>query len=376
MSSLVKRPSSYYLSWYCAPGCRRHPDGGRQHFASLRTKDRRLAEKYQKDRDLETDKCRARLLLGLAEIGGASKDWTLDRFIDEYGKKVVREELVSPKTWLAERYHVGSLIKFRPTATLADLTPDWIASYQAAVKSTLAPYSWKSRRATLRAVGNRAVAWGWLSVNPFHALAAVTPKKKRPKRLQQEQLPLILAAIPNALWRLVTVFFYATGVRMGELCRLKREHVRWQQGYLEIETNKENEPKIVALTPGIRAIIEQAHALDPSPYVFSRKKKPLKYAAMQTYYRWISKKVGFKVSPHRFRHSHGVHRMEAGDNLRTVADTLGHADIRTTAGFYMDFDLPAQRAALERLPIDTLLALPVPASKAGCRPIKTIAGDS
>lgn len=174
----------------------------------------------------------------------------------------------------------------------------------------------------------------------------------------------------------MTVFFYATGVRMGELCRLKREHVRWQQGYLEIETNKENEPKVIALTPGIQKIIEQAHALDPSPYIFSRERQPLRESAMQTYYKWISKKVGFKASPHRFRHSHGVHRMEAGDNLRTVADTLGHADIRTTAGFYMDFNLTAQRATMELLPINSLLELPAPESQPGKRSIKTVETES
>jgi len=79
--------------------------------------------------------------------------------------------------------------------------------------------------------------------------------------------------------------------------------------------------------------------------------------AVANYYRWVSRKVKFPVSTHRFRHSHGTHRMEAGDNLKTVSDTLGHADIRTTANFYLDISLPAQRAALSRLPIDQLVTL-------------------
>ena len=59
--------------------------------------------------------------------------------------------------------------------------------------------------------------------------------------------------------------------------------------------------------------------------------------------------------------------MEAGDNLKTVSDTLGHADIRTTANFYLDMDLPAQRAALSRLPIQQLVTVsqtaPLPTKK-------------
>lgn len=375
MSTLVRRPSSWCLSWYCAPGCPKHANGGKQHFVSLRTKDRRLAEKYQKDKDAATEQHRARILLGLASSSTVTKNWTLAQFTEAYGDKVTTEQLVCPATWeRAERCALRSLQAFRPAAYLRDLDATWIAAYQAFAKPRLSAYSWKSRRATLRGIGTRAVSWGWLAANPFNALSPITPARKLPKRLQQEQIPMVLAAIPNPLWRLVTLFFYATGVRLGELCRLRREHVRSQQGYLEIEINKEKKPKKIALTPEIRAILTQAAALSRSPYVFSRDGKPLHPEAVKTYYRWISKKVGFKVSPHRFRHSHGVHRVEAGDNLRTVADTLGHADIRTTANFYMDFDLPAQRLALSRLPIDELLTIDLPAKKSGQRPSKTVAG--
>lgn len=372
MSSLIKRETGYCLSWYCAPGCPAHPGGARKHFVSLRTKDKRLAERYQKDKDLDLDKTHARVLLGLTSTTVATKQWTLKQFIQEYGDKVTREQLVSPVTWeRSERYHLLTLLKFRPHAKLADVTEAWLAEYQAAVKSTVSPHSWKSRRGALRGVGKRAVSWGWLASNPFTSLATVNPKKKRPKRLQQEQLPIVVAAIPNPLWRLVTLFLYATGVRMGELCRLKREHVRPQQGYFEIETNKQNEPKVIALTPEIRAIIDEAHALDPSPYVFSRDKHPLHLEAVKNYYRWISKKVGFKVSPHRFRHSHGVHRMEAGDNLKAVSETLGHADIRTTANFYLDMNLSTQRVAMERLPIKSLMEIPTPPRQVGARSSST-----
>ena len=373
MSSLLRRPASWYLSYYCAPGCKEHPAGGRRHLASLRTKDRRLAEQYQKDKNLEIRQQRARLVLGLVSTAtAATRDWTLETFIDQYERKVKDEQLVSLSTWnRAERWALQSLLRFRPRAELADLTDEWMRSYQAAVKPTMAPHTWKSRRATLRAIGNRAVGWKWLAVNPFLQLDPVTPKKKRPKRLLQEQVSLVIAAIPNQLWRLVALFLYATGVRRGELVRLKREHVRWEQGYLEIETNKENEPKVIALTPALHTIIEQAQALDRSPYVFSRNGHPLHEEAVKNYFRWISKKVGFAVSTHRFRHSHGTHRMEAGDNLRTVADTLGHADIRTTAYYYLDFDLPAQRAAMERLPIAKLLTLPLARKKVGVDSIKT-----
>lgn len=169
---------------------------------------------------------------------------------------------------------------------------------------------------------------------------------------------LHLPPLPNQRWRLATLFLYATGIRLGEFCRLKREHIRWEQGYLEIERNKQNKPLLIALTPAIEKILRTAQAMDQSEYVFSRDGKPIAYEAAKHYYRWISKKMGYPVSAHRFRHSHGSHRVEAGDNLKNIQDSLGHADIRTTTKFYVDLPLAAQRDGLQRLPIEDLLTIP------------------
>lgn len=358
MSTLYKRPTGYYLSWYCAPGCPSHPAGHKQHCTSLRTKDGKKAGTMQKTKDRELAAAKATAALGLPTPQTSDEPLTLTQFMDKYELRVKADKSVSAATWeRAESWALGCLKNYQPKAMLHDLTEAWLLEYERHEKARLSPHSWNSQRRTLKALGNRVVGWKWLSANPFLPLTYAKAKKKRPKRLLQEQIPIILAAIPNQFWRLVTLFLYATGVRRQELCNLERSHVRRQQGFIEIETNKENEPKVVAITPEIEWIVTEAEKIAPSPYVFSRDGQQLHPEAVKNYYRWISTKVKFRVSTHRFRHSHGTHRMEAGDNLKTVSDTLGHADIRTTANFYLDMDLPAQRAALSRLPIDQLVKL-------------------
>ncbi len=358
MSTLYRRPSSWYLSWFCAPGCPSHPTGYGRHCTSLRTKDGKKAANQQKEKDRTLAAAKATAALALPDRAEPVEPLTLKQFIDNYELRVKADQSVSLATWeRAESWALGCLKNYAPTATLDQLTAEWLADYERSERARLSPHSWNSQRRTLKALGTRIVGWKWIPANPFLCLTYAKAKKKRPKRLLQEQIPLILAAIPNQFWRLVTLFLYATGVRRQELCNLERSHIRRQQGFIEIETNKENEPKIVALTPEIDWIVTEAEKIAPSQYVFSRDGKQLHYEAVKNYYRWISTKVKFRVSAHRFRHSHGTHRMEAGDNLKTVSDTLGHADIRTTANFYLDMDLPAQRAALSRLPIKQLITL-------------------
>lgn len=366
MSALIQRPSSWYLSFRCAPGCPKHPQGKKAHFVSLKTKNKDTARTLKKDFDQALKERKARITLGLEEKQGTAADWPLSQFRDWYEKKVLAEQLVSRKTFYgSERPALDSLIKGISDVTLGELTSEVMQGYQRAGRVGVSAHSFNSRRRALRAIFNKAIKLGLIAENPMSHVTPARATNKRPKRLHQEQIEEVIRSIPNELWKLFTLFLYATGVRLSEALALKHDAIRWQSGYIEIETNKENRPKLIALTPAIEAIIRQAHALDASPYVFSKGGKPLAYAAAIMAFRRVSRKVGYPVSAHRFRHSHGTHRVEAGDNLKNVQEALGHSDIRTTSQFYLDVDLQARKAGMQRLPIDTLLKLPTAKSNKG-----------
>lgn len=134
---------------------------------------------------------------------------------------------------------------------------------------------------------------------------------------------------------------YSCGLRVSELCALRRSWLHFGEGFIRV-VGKGDKERLVPIGPeAIHRInlyleLERAH-LPRRPkaedVVFlNARGGPLSRMSVFNLVKELAMKAGIRkrVSPHTFRHSFATHLVEGGADLRAVQEMLGHASITTT----------------------------------------------
>jgi site-specific recombinase XerD len=170
------------------------------------------------------------------------------------------------------------------------------------------------------------------------------PYPKKPRQLpiiltQQEAVRLIDSA-SNLFHRALLMTLYSTGMRSGELCRLKVEDIDSARMLLHIRQGKGGRDRSVPLSP---KLLETLRAywrwMKPKTYLFPgtvhnrRADKPITPKVLWAACRQAAQRAGISkpVRPHLLRHSFATHLLEQGADLPTLQALLGHASLKATS---------------------------------------------
>jgi integrase/recombinase XerD len=159
-----------------------------------------------------------------------------------------------------------------------------------------------------------------------------------PSVLGPEEVARLLAALPDDRSRLLVRAAYACGLRLSEVLHLKVGDVNGRRLVLHVRQAKGRKDRLVPLPPGL---LEELRAYwrrcRPADWLFPGHKpgRPLHPAAVQRLFHRAVLACGFgrRVSFHTLRHSYATHLLDAGVDLVTLQQILGHRDLKTTAGY-------------------------------------------
>ena len=124
-------------------------------------------------------------------------------------------------------------------------------------------------------------------------------------------------------------FLYETGIRVGELCTIKKSDINGNGITVKGKGNKE---RLVFVS---HEMIEKLNTLSDTEYIC-----PYKYSyvkKMITDYLKDFKRVGLvtsnKLSPHGIRHSFATHLNNNGAPIVAIKNMMGHSSIETTSRY-------------------------------------------
>jgi len=240
---------------------------------------------------------------------------------------------------------LGQIAPGTLTQRLIDLEPLTVRAYLAMMRNSGYSKSTIARKlATLRSFYKHLVRTERIEASPVSVIRTPRQDKHLPKFLDIKQIEALLAApdtstLLGARDRAILETIYSAGLRISELVGLDVDDIDEFSGALRI-AGKGKKERLAPLGGMALAAIEVYLAMRNAAFGSGRGgalflNKHGKRLSARSVRRNLDKYllisgIGLHVSPHTLRHSFATHMLDAGADLRSVQEMLGHASLSTT----------------------------------------------
>ena len=271
--------------------------------------------------------------------------------IEDFIASLALERGMSPRT--CESYgrdlrFFAAYLKRRKVENAADVTREDIVAFLANEREKGIKGSTRSRRlAAIRVFFRHLKERRLIRTNPSDLMDAPKKALTLPRVLSEQEVFAMLDEVkgedPVSLRdRAILEVMYGCGLRVSELCDLKREDIVADGELLRI-LGKGSKERIVpigaAAGRALAAYLEGSREsfsrgnLAESHVFLTRLGKPFSRQGVFKIVRMRAAAVGIaanRISPHVLRHCFASHMLAHGADIRAIQELLGHADIGTT----------------------------------------------
>jgi integrase/recombinase XerD len=187
------------------------------------------------------------------------------------------------------------------------------------------------------------------------------PRRQRrlPTILSTADVAAVLAAPRHLKHRAILTTFYATGLRLAELCALCLADLDSQRMVIRIQQAKGHQDRFVMLSPKLLVVLRHYwKTYRPPQWLFPGRPptQPITPASVYEICRQAGEaaQLPIRLHPHLLRHAFATHLLEAGGDLRRIQLLLGHRSLHST-GIYLHMaasTLHATPSPLEALDVE------------------------
>jgi integrase/recombinase XerC len=234
--------------------------------------------------------------------------------------------------------------------TILDAQTETIRAYLAYLYGRkLKKVSINRKISSLRAFYKYLLRTGIVKSNPAHGVQTPKMEKYMPTFLSvDEAFELLNASKDNnstsGLRNLAMLeLFYSSGLRLAELAGLDTEDVNFTAALVKLRGKGKKERIVPVGAPALNAIRSYlsatqilrkenaADSLSGALFLNARGRRiTTRSIARIVDAATVKSGIGRKISPHALRHSFATHLLNAGADLRSIQEMLGHESLSTT----------------------------------------------
>lgn len=218
--------------------------------------------------------------------------------------------------------------------------------YIATLHENYSPTSIARKISSLRSLYNFLIKDGLIKDNPFSEVELPKKEKKLPKFIYPDEISSILDTIEldkpaDKRNKLILEFLYGTGVRVSELSNIKLTDIDYSQNLVLIH-GKGSKDRYVPIHDNLLREIQEyiittrnqfiKNNVDNKSLFLNYRGTTLTPRGVRLIINTVLEKSGetLKISPHTLRHSFATHLLNAGADLRSVQELLGHEHLSST----------------------------------------------